>query len=517
MQQFTFMIFNARRFRILVFMLLCLMLLKLFSCSGQKPEKPNIVLIFIDDWAWNGSPVQMHDEMINSAMPVLQMPNLQTLRSHGMKFTNAYASAPQCSPSRVSLQTGQSSARSGFTVYMNDGGSDYYDMNPEYSRFPVVPCVSDMTIDEDAVTIPKALNSLGYVCAHFGKWHMRGNPEKEGYAAHDGATTNTEGNQNIDGDPKLMYSLTERSVKFMKEQVESGQPFFLQISHWAMHEGRECLSETREKYARMPEIQEYYQKVGRTAESINWRQDPASWLAMGENLDECIGKVMQAIKELGIEDNTYLIVTSDNGYREAYYPLHQPLHGAKWWVWDGGLRVPKIVAGPGIEAGSSSDTYVVNYDLFPTFLEWAGGKLGEFKDIDGKSLVGIFRGEKPAPDLLNRNLFFHYPHYRTSMPHSAMISAGRWKVMHFYEAPDIPMLFDLNEDIAEVKNIASLRKADHERLFSEMMSYFNKVGARLPKDNPDFDTEIYKQSKEYEKRVLWGPFSGERPLEDDEK
>ncbi len=508
---------NTKQIRIQVFYLLSFTFLTLFSCSGQKPEKPNIVLIFVDDWAWNGSPIQMHDEMINSAMPQLQMPHLDRMRSQGMKFTNAYASAPQCSPSRVSLQTGKSAARSGFTVYMNSGESDYYDLNPQYRKFPVVACVSDMTIDPGAVTIPEALNPLGYSCAHFGKWHMRGNPDDEGYAAHDGATTNSEGNQRIEGDPKLMYSLTERSVKFMKEQVESGNPFYLQISHWAMHEGRECLPETHEKYANMPEIQEYYRKVDRTAETINWRQDPASWLAMGENLDDCIGRVIQSIKELGIDENTYLIVTSDNGYREHYYPLRQPLHGGKWWVWDGGLRVPLVAIGPGIEAGSSSDVYVVNYDFLPTFVEWAGGDPRKLKDIDGKSLTGIFRGENPAPELQNRNLYFHYPHYRTSMPHSAMISAGRWKVMHFYEAPHIPMLFDLYEDIGEVKNIALMKSGLHERLFSEMMAYYNEVGARLPKENPDYNPSVYKQANEYNSRVLWGPFKGERPLQEDEK
>jgi arylsulfatase A len=492
-------------------------LVQLYSCSAQKNEKPNIIMIFVDDWAWNGTPVPMDDAMLNSKMPVLQMPNLEQLAREGMKFGNAYSGAPQCSPSRVSLQTGKSAARSGYTVYMGDGGSDYYDPNPEYSQFPVVPCVSDMTIDEGAVTIPEALNPLGYTCAHLGKWHMRGHPEDEGYALHDGPTTNKEGNQRISNDPKLMYSLTESSVEFMKQQVADGRPFYLQINHWAMHEGREALPETREKYAKMPEIQEYYRTIGKTAETVNWRQDPASWLAMGENLDECIGLVMQSIRELGIENNTYLIMTSDNGYREKYYPLRQPLHGDKWWVWDGGLRVPMVIAGPGIKAGSVSDVYVVNYDFLPTFYEWAGGEPVELKDIDGKSLAGILRGDKPSKEFLSRNLYFHYPHYRNTMPHSAMISAGRWKIIHFYEVPDVKMLFDLSVDIGEVNNIAHLNADKHELLYNEMMNYLNQVGARIPRENPNYDPNAYKNANEYDQRVLWGPFTGSRPLEDDEK
>ena len=501
-------------FNISLFTLLFILVLE--SC-GQPTDKPNIILIFVDDWAWNGTPIRMNDEIENSAMPVLRMPNLQTMARNGMKFRNAYSGAPQCSPSRVALQTGQSSPRNGFTVFMNARGSDYYDPNTAYSQFPVIACVSDMTIDADAVTIPEALNPLGYVCAHFGKWHMRGDPSDEGYAYHDGPTTNNEGNELITGDPKRMFSLTAKSVNFMHEQGDAGHPFYLQISHWAMHEWRECLPETREKYAALPEILEYYRSVGETAQTINYKQDPATWMGMGDNLDDCIGSVMQAIQDLGIEDNTYLLMTTDNGYREPYYPLPQPLHGAKWWLWQGGIRVPMVVTGPGIPAGSVSETYVVNYDFLPTFVEWAGGDPDALVNIDGKSLAGILRGEKPPPELLHRNLYFHYPHYRTSMPHSTMISEGKWKVMHFYEAPDVPMLFDLVNDRGEVHNIASEQPVKQDLLFREMMNYLDQVEARIPKENPDYDPAVYEAASEYDIRVQWGPFSGERPLEDDER
>lgn len=489
-----------------------------------KVTKPNIVMIFIDDWAWNGTPIRMDDGMTNSRMPVLQMPNLEKLASEGMKFRNAYAGAPQCAPSRVCLQTGKSAPRSGFTVYMNSR-SEYYDTNRQYSKFPVIPCVSDMTIDKDAVTIPEALEPLGYVCGHFGKWHMRGNPGEEGYIAHDGATTNNEGNT-IAGqsvlpddmtDPKLMFSVTERSMDFMETQVRAGKPFYLQISHYAMHEGRECLPKTRQKYARHPAVQAYYKKVNKTPDTIHRKQDPAIWLGMGEDLDGRIGAVMKKMKDLGIEDNTYVIMTSDNGYRHSFYPdLTQPLHGAKWWVWQGGLRVPMVVKGPGIKAGSVFEDNVVNYDFLPTFVEWAGGDPDKLKDIDGVSLAGMLRGEKPGEDFKNRFLYFHYPHYRTTMPHSAIIS-GTLKVMHFYERPDIPILFDLAADVGEVRNIAKERPEEHKRLYDEMMRYLDSVGARIPKINPDYDEAVYRKAKEYSKRVMWGPFEGTRPLEDDEK
>ncbi len=490
----------------------------LFAIILRAQEKPNIVLLFIDDWAWNGTPIPMDEGMSNSHMPVLQMPNLDKLASQGMKFRNAYPGAPQCSPSRVCVQTGKSAARSGFTVYMNNRGSDYYDPNPQYSQFPVVPCVSDMTIDEDAVTIPEALGPLGYTCAHVGKWHMRGSPGDEGYIVHDGNTTNKPGNQNVPGDPKLMYSVTEKAIGFMEEQSRAKKPFYLQISHYGMHAAFECLPETREKYVNHPDVQAYYRNINETAETIErGHRDPATWLGMGEDLDGRIGAVLDKIEELGISDNTYVIMVSDNGYRHFFYPgLTQPLHGGKWWVWQGGIRVPMVVRGPGIKPGAVCNDNVVNYDFLPTFVDWAGGSPEKLEEIDGVSLAGIMRGEEADEKFRNRYLYFHYPHYRTSMPHSAIVS-GQRKVMHFYEAPDIPMLFDLAADEGEIKNIAAERPEDHKELLNEMIRYFEEVNARLPKENPNYDSEVYRNAARSETRAMWGPFKGERALEEDEK
>lgn len=500
------------------------------AARGQEATagNPNIVLLLIDDWAWNGTPVPMQDGVENSLMPVLQMPNVERLAREGMKFTNAYAS-PQCSPSRVCVQTGQSSPRSGFTVYMNDRGQQYYD-EKGYPGFPVVACVSDMTLDKDATTIPEALEPLGYVSAHIGKWHMRGDPGDEGYVLHDGNTNNNPGNtlpeeakQRLPDDltdPKLMFSVTEKAIGFMDEQVKADQPFYLQISHYAMHAGRECLPATREKYVRHPAVQAYYKTIGKTAETVNRVQDPAIWLGMGEDLDGRIGAVLDRIDELGIEDNTYVILVSDNGYRHDELlltpGLKQPLHGHKWWVWQGGIRVPMIAKGPGIETGSVFEGNVVNYDFLPTFVDWAGGDPRRLKNIDGISLASYMAGKKPDAAFVNRRLYFHYPHYRNSMPHSAVISDGR-KLLHFYQRPDIPMLFDLSNDRGEVDNIADRYPDEHKQLYGELMAYLEKVGARIPKPNPDYDAGVYESDKNYQKRVQWGPFKGRRPLEEDEK
>lgn len=492
--------------------------------SISAAEKPNIILFLIDDWAWNGTPIPMDEQMPNSKMPLLQMPHLEQLAKEGMKFKNAYAGAPQCAPSRVCIQTGQSSSRSGYTVYLGNTKDDYYDTRNQFAKRPLVPNISDSSIDPDATTIPEYLNPLGYACAHIGKWHMGSDPGAEGYTSHDGDTNNNPGNTVNKArrlpedlkDPKLMFSITDKSIAFIDEQVEQNKPFYLQVSHYAMHEGRECLNSTRLKYTQHPQIQQYYKSVNKTADTIFRKDDPANWLAMAEDLDTSIGMVLKKLETLGIKENTYIIVTSDNGYRHKFYPdLKQPLHGAKWWVWQGGLRVPMIIKGQGIEAGSIFEPNVINYDFLPTFYEWAGGNPEQLKNIDGKSMAQYLKGKSPSPDFINRNLFFHFPHYRSAVPHSALIS-GSTKVMHFYESPDIPMMFDLNVDQGEVHNIAKQNPEKHKFLFDKMMKYFHQVGARLPKVNPDVDLAYYKKQKGYDKIQAWGAFEGKRPLEEDE-
>ena len=142
--------------------------------------------------------------------------------------------------------------------------------------------------------------------------------------------------------------------------------------------------------------------------------------------------------------------------------------------------MPMIVKGPGIKAGSVFEGNVVNYDFLPTFVDWAGGDPKALKDIDGVSLKSYMAGQQPSDAFLNRSLYFHYPHYRTTMPHSAVVS-GQRKLLHFYERPDLPMLFDLSQDRGEVHNIATSHPDEHKLLYDDMMRYFEAVGARIPK------------------------------------
>jgi hypothetical protein len=287
-----------------------------------------------------------------------------------------------------------------------------------------------------------------------------------------------------------------------------------------MHEGRECLKTSRARYQNLPRVVEL--NGGETDPSlIKKRNDPAVWLGMAYDLDTQIGRVLDELDALGIADNTYVIIMSDNGYRHNIIE-EQPLHARKWWVWQGGIRVPMIVRGPGIPANSLSTANVVNYDLLPTYVDWAGGDPTRLQNIDGTSLKELMEGEIPTADFLNRSLYFHYPHYRTTMPHSSIVK-GNHKAVYFYETPvrfpawDPVMLFDLASDPGEYHNITPAKPAIAQALYSDLTNHLAVAGGRIPADNStNYNSTVYEAADEYDTRVVNGPFIGTRTPEADE-
>lgn len=522
-------------------------------------KPPNIVMLFVDDWAWNGSPILMDKRMLNSGMPgLVDMPNLERLANQGMIFRNAYAS-PQCGPSRVSLQTGQSNARNGFTVVTgkNTGYFDY--SGPSFN--PVLACTADNNIRPGTTTIPEALDLMGYQSAHIGKWHSGGSPADEGYVLHDGNTSNKEGNTHIGDetvltgltDPKLTGHITNKATRFIEESYLAHRPFYVQLSYYAMHAGEECFPKVRQYYQEFLEREySYYSKNDLDPDNLKRKVDPAVWLGMAYELDLSFGTVLSKLDELGIAENTYIVMMSDNGFRHSILRnvrgQSQPLHMKKWWVWQGGIRVPMVAMGPGIPNGSSTTANVANYDLLPTFFEWAGGDPDRLQNIDGVSLKGLMEEKPQTESFLNRSLYFHYPHYRNTLPHSCVIR-GYDKVMYFYETPllfpeeDPIMLFDLANDPAEYHNIYGHNtetKARGDALYQDLKNYLKSVGARIPilnleeevnnfdsseisesvADTPDnwqyFNASSYFGTEKASLSLGSGFFLGTRPLKFDE-
>ena len=444
-------------------------ILLFFACNSTDNSKekqtnhisPNFILILADDQGWNGTSVKMMNNEPGSKSDYFETPNLELLSKRGMRFSDAYSSAPVCAPSRYSIQFGKTPARlSLIRVGMNTDHIDH----------------------EGFTSIPKALKKINslYRTAHFGKWGMGSNPSVLGYDVSDGPTKNKDGNfinnksqwENVfKKDPKNIFSLTHRAIEFISSSKAQEKPFFLQISHYAVHSD----IESKEKsYYRLKEKPKGAQ------------QKDLGFAAMTFDLDEGLGILLKKIKELGIEDNTYIIYMSDNGsvpnipgakkYEKSY---NYPLSRGKWDALEGGLRVPLIIAGPGIKKGSESATPVSGTDLLPTIIDLAGNKKITLTKTDGGSF---------APILLNKNnkkikrvvdgIFFHVP-YKNGIalkrPHSA-VRKGNYKLVKFQDDKSI-LLFNLLEDKMEKINLVKEKPKKAKELEKILDDYLVNVHA----------------------------------------
>jgi len=453
----------------------------LLAAPGAMPAQgagkpPNIVLFLADDQGWTGTSVRMDERIADSASDYYRTPSLQRLVREGMRFSNAYAPHPNCSPTRMSIQTGKSPARLGsYDIIDVAPGSFFYEGSyvnrPLSSPLPI----TDLPAGETTIAEFIKRNLPEYSTAHFGKWHMGGGgPERNGYDAGDGATKNREGMQGAP-DPKRINSITERACKFMADQVAGGKPFYLQISHYAVHTPIRAMPETVKAYEARP---------------AGTYQKNTAYGAMTENLDEGLGKVLAKIDELGISDNTCFIYTSDNGGEIMNdVTSNLPLAKGKTHVWEGGVRVPLVVRGPGIKPGSVSNVPAIGWDFFPTIADWLGIKAPLPANLDGGSLRKVLEnggvGTVPRP---GKEFVWYFPGYRVGkgVYPQAAIRSGNYKLIKEFEKNQL-YLYDLAADIGETHNLAE-QMPDHARAMDQRLEgYLNAVGAKRPLPNPDYD------------------------------
>ncbi|VGO15740.1 Arylsulfatase [Pontiella desulfatans] len=450
----------------------------LLGSVAAANSKPNIVFILVDDMPWYGTATMQEEGFGGSAMKWRNTPNIDTIGKEGMVFANAYSAAGMCGPSRCSIQVGMTAARTRYSGNGNFGDDCTFEVSyiEKVKGAPFLEPEPMGSIHPDFKTMGDVLREQGYATAHFGKWHAYGGgPEARGYDESDGETSNAEGGPQLctdPKDPKRIFSMTRSSINFIERQVASDKPFFVQISHYAEHNQQMSLPETLKKYTGNPEIKAMEKSVAR---------EVATHAAAVEDMDTSIGMVMKKLDELGISDNTYVVFTSDNG-KGLYNGKDRILRGEKWWLWEGGIRVPMSMKGPGISAGSRSCLNVVGYDFLPTFYDIAGGDVARLENVDGVSIMPIAKGGN-VKGFKDRALFFHYPHHRNTTQHSVIIK-DHYKLFNFYELPE-PYLYDLKKDIGEVSNIAGQMPEKVQQMKSEMDAYHKRIDALLPKPNPN--------------------------------
>jgi arylsulfatase A-like enzyme len=323
------------------------------------------------------------------------------------------------------------------------------------------------------------LRKAGYATAHYGKWHISGGgPGQHGYDEHDGDTGNEQAFKFQDPNPVDIFGMAQRAEAFMQKNMKSGKPFFIQLSWNALHASENASHATLAKYR----------------DKLSGENDKRiTTAAITEDLDSGVGKVLDAIDRLGLTQNTIVIYMSDNGSGGGGQGVKNGktsgLHGGKGGVWEGGIRVPFIIAGPGIQANSWCHTPIVGYDLFPTFCQWARIDRSELpKGIEGGSIDDILKNEGLGTvERPNDGLVFHFPHYQGEGGPQSSIRIGDWKLIHFYEDGN-NKLFNLEEDLGERRDLATQHSDKAQDLYQRLQKYLSQIDAQLPTKNPEFDS-----------------------------
>ncbi len=423
--------------------------------TAQGPDstsRPNIVLLVADDQDWAGLSVRMDPEEPGSASSFVQTPRIEQWAESGVRFTRGYSPSPVCSPSRASIQTG-----------MSPGALHWTKAAPSVNDRDLEPPKSERNLNTDYLTIGEVLRDAGYTTAHFGKWHLEGDgPENHGFDESDGATGNQDAIPHKDPNPVDIFGMTERAESFIRTAVKDSKPFFLQMSYHALHHPENAMAETIEKYRTLNP---------RASEKLIQRA------ALAENLDDGVGRLLDLLAELDLMGETYIFYTSDNGGGGS--GRGALLNGGKGGLGEGGIRVPFIASGPGIQPGGVIHTPVVGFDLYPTFAAIAGAAEHLPDALEGGDILPLFRGESDRVRRSFDGIVFHFPHYQgRSTPQSALLR-GSWKLVFDYETGG-SKLYNLDDDPGEHRDV-SMQNADlAASMLGELRTQLNAIGAILP-------------------------------------
>ncbi|MFC1725462.1 sulfatase [candidate division KSB1 bacterium] len=452
-------------------------------CSKSKDRKPNIVFLYIDDMGWKDTGFM--------GSRYYETPNIDKLAEGGKIFTNAYANAPNCAPSRACLLSGQYSPRHGiYTVNSSERGSKF--------RRKIIPVPNNTVLPSDIVTFPEVLRSSGYTCGHFGKWHLGDKtetlPTGQGFdknaggnlAGHPKSYFSPYSNKNLEDGPEGEYltdRLNDEAIRFIENNRDN--PFFLYLSHYAVHSPIRGKKEILNKYKNKP--------------GIGGQKDPV-YAAMIESIDIGVGNILEKLQELNLIESTVIFFFSDNGgvVGPRKTTSNKPLRGGKGMLYEGGIREPAFVYWPGVvKPDSKCDEPVIGTDLFPTFLEIAGCEIPDEKILDGKSIVPLLKGEK---ELEREALFWHFPAYLEGKADGARdpyfrtrpcgaVRKGDWKLIEYFEDGDLE-LYNLKDDIGETENLTLKMPEKVDELFKLMVEWRRSVNAPVPKEkNPFYDPE----------------------------
>jgi arylsulfatase A-like enzyme len=453
--------------------------------AKRSGRQPNFVFFLIDDMGFK--------DIGCNGSTFYETPNIDKLAAGGMRFTDAYAACPVCSPTRASIMTGKYPARLNLTDYL---------VGRRRGKLIPAEYIHQMPLEE--VTIAESLKEAGYATCFIGKWHLGDKPywpEQQGFDVNIGGTRSGmprnyfwpqwRGNPPIEGRPGeyLTDRLTDEALKFL--EAKEDKPFLLYLSHYAVHTPLQSKKDLVAKYKDkakklpLPGGPRFLPEGKRQARQV---QDHAVYAGMVQSVDESIGRVMKKLEDLGVADNTVVIFMSDNGglsTSEGSPTANVPLRAGKGWLYEGGIREPMIIKWPGVvKPESVCSEPVTSTDFYPTMLEMAGLPLKPKQHIDGVSLVPLLKGKEK---LKRKTIFWHYPHYgnQGGSPGGA-VRIGDYKLIEFYEDNRVE-LYNLKTDIGEKKNLAAKMPGTAARLHKILKTWRKDVDAKMPTPNPEYD------------------------------
>ena len=456
------------------------------NLASAPQKRPNVVFILVDDLGWMDLGCQ--------GSPVYKTPNIDRLAESAMRFTDAYASCPVCSPTRASIMTGKSPTRLNITDWIPG-------RNPKNEKLLGPQDRHELPLSE--VTLAETFKDNGYKTFFAGKWHLGSDghfPEDQGFDINKGGHHRGSPpggyytpyrNPKLTNGPEGEYltdRLTDESIRFMQDNKNA--PFLLYLSFYTVHTPiQPCNRLLEENEARVADTT--FSGPPSVKERDGWteqRQDNPAFASMVQAMDENVGRLLKQVDALGLKDNTVVVFTSDNGGlstlgRTNAPTSNVPLRAGKGWCYEGGIRVPLIVSAPGVtQAQSLCDVPVTSTDFYPTLLQLAGLDPMPGQHADGVSLVPLLKG---GASLDRKALYWHYPHYHGSMwTPGAAIRSGDWKLIEFYEEDRVE-LYNLKHDLSERRDLTGEHPDITQRLLGMLRAWQTETGAQMPRPNPN--------------------------------
>lgn len=496
---------------------LALIVLATFALSCNTPDqteperKPNILFILVDDLGFADLSIM--------GSTYYETPNIDGLAAKSTIFTNGYATCAVCSPSRASLLNGQFTARHGLTQY--DGAKSGQSWKALNRHTKLLPPEFEHHLDQEDIVLPEVLKDNGYATFFAGKWHL-GSAENQSLPTHHGFDVNQGGyerggpysggyfspfnNPQMEDEPgekgmSLSMKLAKETSKFIRQKKDSS--FLTYLSFYAVHSPIQTTPDKWKKYRNKADsmgIAEKGFEMERVLPARKYQDNPV-YAGLIEQVDEAVGTVLNTLKELGLEENTIVVFTSDNGgvtSGDNYSSNMLELRGGKGYQWEGGIRIPYFIHVPWMQQERKNAVPVSGADLFPTLLDLANIPLLPEEHVDGVSLEPLLNGGS----ISERPLFWHYPHYGNQGGEPvSIIRKGKWKLIHYWE-DERDELYDLEKDLGERNDALKENEALAQTMKVELMDWLKRMDAQYADVDTAWDQEARAQRLRNHKNVL---------------